>query len=112
MYTPGLARHEIEIHKRTLARNELGEQTDSWSRHATCAAVIAQTKAEERFSQGGKQIINTYSTRFEIRYRTDITTEMRVKWQSKVYRIESVRDPNERRYQTTIEAVQIEEAIA
>lgn len=112
MYSAGRARHRITFQVRTLARNVLGEQTDSWSDFATVNAVITQQKGDEVWAGGGKQFVNSTPTQFEIRYRTDITTEMRIVWRSRVFRIESKRDPGEKRDQLTINGTEIEGAIA
>ena len=119
MYSAGRARHRITFQVHSQARNELGELTHSWSDFVTVNAVITQQKAAESWAPGGKQFVNEYPTQFEIRYREDLSNRyrddgsaMRIVWRSRVFRVDSMRDPAEGRFQLTVNGIETKEAVA
>lgn len=112
MFIAGRARHRITIERRNITRNAIGENVEDWVTHAQCWAIVNQTRAREAWKYGADQFVNSYPTSFEIRYRSDITTEMRISWLDRTFRIESVVDPGQRRQSIVIDAVEVEEAIA
>lgn len=111
-YDAGRAKHKIEIKRFTLTRNAVGESVKTPVTQAWKRAVISQDEGQEAWATRADQFVNTTVTKFEIRYDSRITTEMWIEWQNRIFRIVSVIDPGERRFQTTIKAQEVQEAIA
>lgn len=95
----GKLRQRITIEQATETRDAFGATLQSWGTLATVWAEVlpkvggtgeefVTDAASERTSQG--YTIN-------LRYRSDVTTKMRVNWQGKLLDIESVADPDGRR---------------
>lgn len=95
----GRLRQRVTIEQATETRDAFGATLQSWTALAQVWAEVlpkvggtgeefATDAASERTSQG--YTIN-------LRYRSDVTTMMRVNWQNKLLDIESVADPDGRR---------------
>lgn len=95
----GKLRQRVTIEQSTETRDAFGATVPSWGALATVWAEVlpkvggtgeafAEEAARERTRQG--YTIN-------LRYRSDVTTKMRVTWQGKILDIESAADPDGRR---------------
>jgi SPP1 family predicted phage head-tail adaptor len=85
----------------TVAADSLGEPIKTWANLATTPTVWAnvQSKAAgERYISGGEQVQAAVSHTVRIRYRTDLTVQMRGIWRSDRHLyIENVIDPDGRK---------------
>ena len=62
----------IELQRRSLTRNAFGEQVESWTTLASVWAEKIDLKGREFFA--AQQTSADVSTRWRIRYRTDVST--------------------------------------
>lgn len=111
-YDPGRARHRISIMRNTPTQNEVGEMVPSWALYRRLWAVITQDDGAEAWAGGADQFVNQVVTKFETRLDTTITTEDRISYNGKTFRIISLVDVAEMRRFTRIKGVEAEEAIA
>jgi SPP1 family predicted phage head-tail adaptor len=75
------------------AVNEFGEPVVIWDELAEVWAAAEPLSGREFWAQ--QQVQSEITTRFRIRYRTDILTGMRVVYNSAIYMIKSIIDPLE-----------------
>jgi SPP1 family predicted phage head-tail adaptor len=84
-----------------LVQDEYGEPIATWTNLAanpvTWSSVLSRASGE-RFLSGGVQVMAEVSHTVRIRYRTDITVQMRGVWRNDRYLyIENVVDPDGRK---------------
>jgi SPP1 family predicted phage head-tail adaptor len=96
----GPLRHRVTIQQKSTAQNAFGEEAITYSDIATNPSVWANVRpatGRESFVAGADQQLSELSHRVQIRYRTDLSVEMRVVWESRNLDIESIHDPSGKR---------------
>lgn len=75
----------LRIERRTVTENELGEQVGGWQPVTTVFARAEPIRSRELVAAG--QLQSAGDVRFIIRYRPDVTADMRAVWRGKAYDI-------------------------
>lgn len=105
----GTMRQRIKPQYKTVTRNAIGEEVVTWNDLVTTTADHAiwaevwPLKGREFFA--AQQTQYAADVRFRIRYRSDITREHRVLWNSEPYDIVQIIDVGAGRHTTEIMAV-------
>lgn len=89
----GELRHRVSIQKKRITEDELKQQTENWADIATVWASIEPLSGREYFS--ARQENSEVTTKITIRYRRDITADMRVVFDGKILEVLSVINPQE-----------------
>ena len=98
----GAMRHRIFFQKLTSAPNGQGGFTEAWANHKEVWASVKPVKTKERnFSE---QIQYQRTHEVIIRFRNDITQDMRFKFDGRTFEIKGVRRKDERKYYLIIDA--------
>jgi SPP1 family predicted phage head-tail adaptor len=95
----GPLRHRVTIQSSTPVQDDHGEPIDAWANIATNPNIWADVQsapAGEKFLSGAQQVQATVSHKVKIRYRTDVTVQMRLVEGSRYLYIENVVDPTGR----------------
>lgn len=100
----GRLRNKVAIQKVTETVDSFGSFTESWSTYSTVWAEIDPPKGREYFAAGQKQAEIT--TRIRIRYLSGITPKMRVLFGSRIFKINSIVDPDERHIEQILMCVE------
>jgi SPP1 family predicted phage head-tail adaptor len=101
----GNLRERLEFQTVTETRTSVGGITRTWAESFTVwgrAVFMAGRELE-----AAEKINAASHLKFEVRYRTDITTKMRVVWRSSHWNIHSV-EPDERKTVTVLRASEVE----
>lgn len=78
----------ITIQSATETKDSFGAPIQTWATLASVWAQIKEVRGKEYFAA---QAVNSeVDTIFAIRYRSDVTTKMRISYDSKTYDIQSV----------------------
>lgn len=102
---PGMMRHKVTIESITTTRNSVGEAVETWATFINARAMI-NPKAGRETKEGATTYAST-SHRFQLRYRSTITMQMRVRWGGRYFRIESILNPMEARRDLFIDCTEI-----
>lgn len=103
-------KHKIEIQKLTEVENELFENIKKWIPYKKLWAEKKQLKSSNSYVLGKETIEYVY--RFKIRYRTDITEDMRILYKDKIYDIININNIDEiDLYETHIDCVERKEGV-
>jgi len=81
----GLLDQRITIEQKAIFRNNIGEETESWSTFATVWAQYRPVRVSERLA--GAQLQAEFDTVFRIRFRSGIDPEMRVVWRGQRFEL-------------------------
>ncbi len=103
----GKMRNRITIQTKTVAKGSAGGQVETWTDLYTCYADIESTVGRE--FQGRGQVKSESTHKFWIWYDYNIgmiTPKMRISFDSRLFDIESVVDPDERKVSLLIMAVE------
>ena len=79
-------REEIVVQSNTPTQDAVGEMVESWGTLDTIRAEVIPLDADERFQ--GDQYHGVQVLQFKVRYRSDITSAMRISYNSKIYDLE------------------------
>jgi SPP1 family predicted phage head-tail adaptor len=90
----GPLRHQVTIEEVTETRDSYGGVVESWSTFATVWASVGPIIGREYFAS--QQVQSEVSHKIRIRYLSGITTKMRVTFDSRTFRIESILNVDER----------------
>ena len=90
----GRMRHRVTIQQQVRSATDYGGYEESWVDVATVWARIEPLMGRERWH--GDQIESDLTHRVTIRYRSDVTPQMRVLYGSRVLKIISVINSGER----------------
>lgn len=96
----GTLRERVTIQSFTVIQDEYGEPIETWANLATVPTVwanVASRAAGERFISGAEQVQSQITHTVRIRYRDDVTVQMRLVWGVSLLQIENVIDPNGRK---------------
>ena len=88
MVRAGKQRHLVTIKKTVESRNSLGEVTDSWVVFAQRWASVEPLAGREFWS--AKQVNADNTVKISMRYCYGITTKMRVEYDNRVFKIDSI----------------------
>lgn len=91
----GMLRHRIQIQQATETQDSFGAVTQTWTTIATIWASIEAISGREFFDAA--QVNAEITHRIRIRYRPDITTQMRAAEGTRTFDIQAVLDPDGRR---------------
>ncbi|MCB0190645.1 MAG: phage head closure protein [Anaerolineae bacterium] len=92
----GKLRHRVVIQQNTPTRDTDGAELESWSTVATVWAAVIPLSGREQFINAEDQTVALSSTRIEMRYRSGLTTRMRVTWSGHTYDIQRIVEVNTR----------------
>lgn len=70
--------------------NAIGERVDQWADYVTLWAGFRPGSGREFMSPGGGERVAEAQAVFTVRYRNDITTQMRIVHDAKTYNIQAV----------------------
>lgn len=91
----GKLRHRVTLQTQVETQNSFGEQeTLSWQDYATVWGAVEPLQGREFFT--AMQVNAETTVRIRIRYMTGVTSRMRVSFDSRIYNIKSIIDPDER----------------
>jgi len=94
---PGALRSEFALQACTTAPDGLGGHTETWAEVATVFARIEPVSASSMF--GADQTLETVTHRITMRWRSGVTSGMRLARQHRIFDIVTVHDPDDsRRY--------------
>nr|WP_292772333.1 phage head closure protein [Mesorhizobium sp.] len=94
---PGSLRRELSLQACTTVSDGLGGHTESWAEVATVFAQIEPVSTSSVF--GSDQTIETVTHRITMRWRSDVSSGMRLRRQDRIFDIVTVHDPDDsRRY--------------
>ena len=104
----GRLRHRIAVQKPGIEKDDYGSATQApWEDIFTSWAEIKPMTGRERWAN--EHTINNATHSIRIRYRNNVTPEMRVLHGSKVYQITGIPiDPDERRKELILTCVEIQ----
>ncbi len=86
----GRLNQRVTIQQQGSTLDDIGANVASWSDLATVWAQAQPIRGREYFASGGEQQVA--DVRFRIRYRADITPNMRVRWRGVLHDIVDVID--------------------
>lgn len=94
MIRAGALRHRITIQRKLQVKDRFGSPaaTVEWEDVATVWAALDATRGSEFFA--AQQTQSTVLQRIRIRYRSDVTSAMRILYQDTVYNVISVLQDN------------------
>lgn len=87
---PGQLRHRITIQTLTRVSDSRGGTASTWATHASAWASMTAVSAREAFQRGAVGGERLYKA--TLRYQAGIDAEMRVSWDSRIFKILGVRD--------------------
>lgn len=94
----GTLRERITWQTFTVVQDEHGEPIETWVDVATVWASVLGRASGERFISGAEQVMAAVSHTVRIRYRDDLTVQMRGIWRGNRYLyIENIIDPDGRK---------------
>lgn len=96
----GSMHEQITWQSATVSQDSHGQPIETWGSvpsDATVWADIQSAGAGERFISGAEQRQSEITHKVRIRYRTDLTVQMRGLWGSRYLYIENVLDPDGRK---------------
>ncbi|MDD2772991.1 MAG: phage head closure protein [Elusimicrobiales bacterium] len=90
---PGLLRHSVTVQARAAGVDTSGAPNGAWidALGGAVWAAIWPLRGKELYA--AQQAMSQVETRIRIRYRSDITPQMRVAWQGRIFEILYVVDP-------------------
>lgn len=92
----GELRHRVVLQTLSNAPDSQGGVASTWSDLATVWALVEPTKSYERFFADRLEFRRTHTC--IIRHRTDVTTTMRLSFDSRLFQIKGIRKPDERKF--------------
>lgn len=93
----GALRHKIAIQEQTDTSDGMGGFSTSWSNVSgmgSVPAAIWPLKSDERID--AMKLEHEVTHRVRIRYRSGVTTKMRISWDSRTFNIISILNPDEK----------------
>jgi SPP1 family predicted phage head-tail adaptor len=91
---PGELRHRITIQKLVNTQDTFGQPVEQWSNVVTVWASVNPIVGKEFFA--AETVNSEVSHKIRIRYKQDITPDMRIKFKDRYFSIQSVIDYQER----------------
>jgi len=87
-------RHRVTLRKKEIAEDALKQQSEAWADIATVWAAIEPLSGREYFA--ARQENAEVTAKITIRYRKDVTPDMRAVSEGRVFNVLSVINPGER----------------
>lgn len=81
-------RHRVTLESKTVTRDPLGGEIESWAAVAIVWAEVLPLQGREFFE--ARRLESELDSRIRIRYRSGVVPGMRITWGSRTYGIESV----------------------
>lgn len=75
----------VTLQSKSVARDAMGGETITWTTQATVWAAIEPLSGRELFT--AQQVRPELTTRIRMRYRSDVNSEWRVKYGSRIFAI-------------------------
>ena len=100
----GRLRHRVTIQQPSSSTNSRGGKIKSWSDLATVWASIEPLSGRE--IEQDFQLEPETTTRIVMRYKSGLTSNMRIKYGSRYYKILGITNTNERNYELIVNAVE------
>jgi SPP1 family predicted phage head-tail adaptor len=85
MSAAGKKRERITFQQKAVTKNGIGEEVVTWNEVATVWAEARPLRGQE--FHAANQMQQTVDVRFFIRYRADLTNDMRLLWKTQPYDI-------------------------
>lgn len=85
----GKLRHRIVIQKPTLSTDSIGGKTETWSTLDTVFAAIEPVSANQTWM--AERLEHRVTHKITIRYRDDLTSDMRIYFDSRYFYIQGFR---------------------
>lgn len=82
---PGDLKHRITIETRAQADDGVGGFAETWSTFATLWSSIVPMRGTERFAS--EKLEHDVTHKITIRFRDDITTAMRISYETRIFKI-------------------------
>lgn len=98
----GNLRERLTIQHYTVVDDGMGNEIPTWSDLATVWCRVEPLKGDERIIADA--VRNPYSVVFHIRYRNDVTTDLRIMYQGKLFNLKRITNYDERKRFLSIEA--------
>lgn len=95
MINAGELKNLITIEKPVETEGDYGETIKTWEQHCQCWSNIQNLRGDEYWAAKASE--SEATGEIKIRYRDDITEDMRVKFNSRVFEIDAYYDPFEER---------------
>jgi SPP1 family predicted phage head-tail adaptor len=89
----GKYRHPITFQKQSTTKNEYGERINVWTDYATSRAGFSMISGKENVNS--LEIMSEITHKLTIRYMPNITSDLRISYNNKYYKILSVHDYQE-----------------
>jgi SPP1 family predicted phage head-tail adaptor len=86
--TAGKYKHRVEFQAKATVQDEYGEPVDAWQTVIECWGLVHYLTGRELWA--AKQANSEVTGRVELRYRDDISPEMRIKYRDRFMDIESI----------------------
>ncbi|MCA3068117.1 MAG: phage head closure protein [Rhodocyclaceae bacterium] len=96
MLQSGKLDKRVSIQQQSSTRDDLNQKVDTWTtlNNGAVWASVQPLRASEAISYDAKQMLLTH--RVTIRFRSDVTPDMRLLFGSRILKIVSMRNPDER----------------
>jgi len=89
----GRMRHRVTIQQQSTTQDTYGQPANTWADVATVWAAVEPIRGKEYFDASQDNAETT--TRVRMRYRSGITQDMRISFDSRLYNIQSIIRPRE-----------------
>lgn len=95
----GAMRHRVQIQAKTVTQDDHGGPVQTWKTVATVWASLEATSTREFFA--AQQVQSEVTQRIRIRFRSDLSPDMRVLYKDRVFEIVGIL-PNNRQTQCVL----------
>lgn len=100
----GRLRHRVTIQAQVDTQDEYGEELQNWNDVVTVWASVEPLRGSERVESKGE--LGLLDTRIVMRYRSGISSDMRAVFGERVFDIDSVINPYERKKEMQLMCVE------
>lgn len=90
LYAAGKLKNRVTFQTLDKIKDEYGDSVEGWSEFKTLWAEVFDRSGSQLITT--EQIKNSVTTRFRIRYRSDLKEDMRILFRGQAYDIESILD--------------------
>ncbi len=93
----GKLRHRIELQTRTITKDSYGQEIETWTKLADVWASVNPLRGREFFT--AMQEHSDLDHRIIVRHKSVITTVNRAVWGTRIFDVQAVIVPEERRFE-------------
>lgn len=104
----GKLRSRVTIQYPDPAQDATNDPVVAWVDLATVWADIRPVGGQERLQRQADQVVAQVDQRVRIRYRDDVTVQMRVEFGTRFFDIEGVSDPDGRRRELRLDCREVQ----